>query len=70
MFTPPCKRMIAASPPHMIERGSGCILNTASAAGLKGLGSLASYVAAKHLAGVPDPGAEAVALLFEGLATA
>jgi SDR family mycofactocin-dependent oxidoreductase len=34
--------------PHMIERGQGCILNTASAAGLKGLGSLASYVAAKH----------------------
>ncbi len=27
-----------------------------------------SYVAARHLAGVPDPGAEAVALLLEGLA--
>jgi SDR family mycofactocin-dependent oxidoreductase len=34
--------------PHMIERRSGCILNTASAAGLKGLGALAGYVAAKH----------------------
>jgi dihydroxyacetone kinase len=27
-----------------------------------------SYVSAAHLAGVADPGAEAVALLFEGLA--
>ena len=27
-----------------------------------------NYVAARHLAGVPDPGAEAVALLLEGLA--
>ena len=27
-----------------------------------------SYVASRHLAGVPDPGAEAVALLLEGLA--
>jgi len=28
-----------------------------------------SYVASRHLAGVPDPGAEAVALLLEGLAS-
>jgi SDR family mycofactocin-dependent oxidoreductase len=34
--------------PHMIERGEGCILNIASTAGLKGLGRIASYVAAKH----------------------
>ena len=32
----------------MIERGSGCILNTASVAGIKGLGSMAAYVASKH----------------------
>jgi SDR family mycofactocin-dependent oxidoreductase len=34
--------------PHMIEREQGCILSTSSAAGLKGFGSDANYVAAKH----------------------
>jgi dihydroxyacetone kinase len=27
-----------------------------------------TYVSASHLEGIPDPGAEAVAMLFEGLA--
>jgi SDR family mycofactocin-dependent oxidoreductase len=40
-----CAKAVA---PHMIERRSGCILNTASAAGLKGLGSNAAYITAKH----------------------
>jgi SDR family mycofactocin-dependent oxidoreductase len=34
--------------PHMIERRQGCILSTSSAAGLKGFGWDANYVAAKH----------------------
>jgi SDR family mycofactocin-dependent oxidoreductase len=34
--------------PHMIERKQGCILSTSSAAGLKGFGWDANYVAAKH----------------------
>ena len=34
--------------PHMIERRQGCILSTSSAAGLKGFGGDANYVAAKH----------------------
>ncbi len=34
--------------PHMIEREQGCILSTSSAAGLKGFGWDANYVAAKH----------------------
>ena len=34
--------------PHMIERRRGCILSTASTAGLKGFGGDTNYVAAKH----------------------
>lgn len=34
--------------PHMMERKKGCILNTSSAAGLKGFGYDVNYVAAKH----------------------
>ncbi len=35
--------------PHMIERGTGgCIINISSSAGLRGMGSNANYVAAKH----------------------
>jgi SDR family mycofactocin-dependent oxidoreductase len=34
--------------PHMIERRQGCILSTASSAGLKGFAGDANYVAAKH----------------------
>jgi SDR family mycofactocin-dependent oxidoreductase len=40
-----CSKAVA---PHMKERGSGCILNTSSAAGLKALGTNAAYVTAKH----------------------
>jgi len=34
--------------PHMIENGSGCIVNIASTAGLVGFELFSSYVAAKH----------------------
>lgn len=40
-----CSKAVA---PHMKERGSGCILNTSSAAGLKAFGTNAAYVTAKH----------------------
>ncbi|MFD1722743.1 mycofactocin-coupled SDR family oxidoreductase [Amnibacterium endophyticum] len=39
---------IRATAPHLIERGGGSIVLTSSAAGLKGLPFLTSYVAAKH----------------------
>ncbi|MGD9959282.1 mycofactocin-coupled SDR family oxidoreductase [Nocardioides sp.] len=39
---------IKAAVPHLIERGSGSIVLTSSAAGLQGTPNLAHYVAAKH----------------------
>ncbi|MGJ0184137.1 SDR family NAD(P)-dependent oxidoreductase [Corynebacterium glyciniphilum] len=34
--------------PHFYEQGAGVIVNTASQAGLEGVGNLSSYVASKH----------------------
>jgi SDR family mycofactocin-dependent oxidoreductase len=42
-------RVSKAVLPYMIDRGQGgCIINISSSAGLRGMGSNASYVAAKH----------------------
>jgi NAD(P)-dependent dehydrogenase (short-subunit alcohol dehydrogenase family) len=41
-------RTLRVTLPHMVERRSGAIVATASAAGLVGAGGLAAYVASKH----------------------